>query len=457
MLHHLYRTLLVLLCAVCVLSGCASHMQYRTDMRPCASATAKADETCGLSSLQRLSVDGGDSYLLGFMEFDDQGQLWDRNQMHGVLDAIEREGKQQDLLILVFAHGWHHSAQPGDGNIETFRNVLSQLTQAERIISASSRKPPRKVVGVYLGWRGDSILGPVVEHLSFWDRKNTATKVGKGSVTEVLTRLEEIKRARPGSTGSSDGTRLIVVGHSFGGLVVQNALTQILQARFIRNRGENGEPGEIEGFGNLVVLINPAFEAMQFIPLSDMASERRRYVADQRPVMAILTSEADYATRYAFPFGRSINTMFEKTRDYERKSLSSDGVDTIDEGSANVTAIGHFAPFRTHRLFPIDDSPEDRKKQNSSFSFVRSALNAALDWQDDKPGSKIRFNDLMLERTANSTGRNPYLLIKVDGRLIKNHNDIDDERIIDFLKELVVVATVDGERLNSLRESLNRK
>ena len=36
------------------------------------------------------------------------------------------------------------------------------------------------------------------------------------------------------------------------------------------------------------------------------------------PVLVVLTSEADSATRYAFPTGRAFSTFFEKERDVER-------------------------------------------------------------------------------------------------------------------------------------------
>ena len=50
------------------------------------------------------------------------------------------------------------------------------------------------------------------------------------------------------------------------------------------------------------------------MPLSDMSTARGTYFASQLPVMAILTSEAEYATRYAFPAGRFFSTLLEKDR-----------------------------------------------------------------------------------------------------------------------------------------------
>ena len=73
-----------------------------------------------------------------------------------------------------------------------------------------------------------------------------------------------------------------------------------------RARTARGAPiavGNVGGFGNLVVLINPAFEATLYSALNDMVAGRG-YLCSQRPVFAVLTSETDQATRVAFPIGR---------------------------------------------------------------------------------------------------------------------------------------------------------
>ncbi len=219
-------------------------------------------------------------------------------------------------------------------------------------IAKLSGAPPREVAGVYLGWRGGSVTVPLLENLTFWDRKNTAQKVGHGGVTEVLSRLELIKQDKESTDPGHSRTRLVVVGHSFGGAVVSTALAQVLESRFVQTIGPAGVQSDVAGFADLVVLINPAFEAMQFSPLSDMATERGTYFASQLPVVLELTSEADYATRYAFPAGRWLSTRFEKTRDRTRWNAVTRQQETIDESDANITAVGHFPPYRTHRLYP---------------------------------------------------------------------------------------------------------
>lgn len=451
---HLRRPMHLLI-LIGMLSGCASHMQHRTQYELCRSPASASSSTCDSHAIQHVPATDGAGYLLSFIEFDDQGHLWDRKQMKSVIDLLNTEAANKDLLMLVFVHGWKHSAAPQDGNIETFRKVLAHLSEDEHFMSRQSGLPARQVAGVYLGWRGGSVTIPVLENLTFWDRKNTAEKVGHHGVTEVLARLEQIKRDKAALQKGRSETRLVIVGHSFGGLVVHTALAQILGSRFVRTTGPPGTQGDVEGFGNLVVLINPAFEAQPFSSASDMSAERGTYFRSQLPVMAILTSEADYATRYAFPAGRRLSTLFEKTSDTTRWNATSQQDEIISESEANVTAIGHFEPFRTHKLYPPQAASRGGVAELSSSERISSALTAASKWMDDSPGSTIPFAGLTLERTVTSAGRNPYLVIRVDKTLITDHNDIDDRRIIDFVKQLVLITTVSEEQKGLMYKALD--
>jgi hypothetical protein len=383
------------------------------------------------------------------------------------MNKLLPESAENDLLIAVFVHGWKHSAAPNDGNIKTFRKVLAGLSEGERHISQQYNRPARQVVGIYVGWRGKSVTVPYAENLTFWERKNTAQKVGRGGVTEVLSQLESLKRTKDSQQqdketserkGENDceqentraseeknmrsRTRLVIVGHSFGGAIVYSSLVQILQSRFVHTTGPDGTLSDAEHFGNLVVLVNPAVEAVQFAPLSDMSTERGTYFKHQLPVLAVLTSEADHATRYAFPMGRNLSTLFENDRYIKRKNGTSGREETIHEGKANVTAIGHFHPYQTHKLYPSSELIPENTVLLSSSESVRSAYAVRCAWEHDKPGSRIPIAGLMLERSDTSAGRNPYLVIKVDKRLIAGHNDIDEDRIIEFLKQFILMSTL---------------
>ena len=392
-------------------------------------------------------------YTLGFIEFDDQGLLYDRQQMRAVLGMIRhrishdeapktgrskaRSGKTKNALIVAFMHGWKHSAAPTDCNVDKFKNVLARLSKAEIDTAALLGQDPRQVIGIYLGWRGTTLTWPWIEQLTFWDRKSMAEKVGHVGLAEVLTKLENVKN--DANSVGHKSTRLIVIGHSFGAAAVYAALSQLLEARFIHSSEKPDQNTPIEGFGDLVVLINPAFEALSFTPLSDMSTERSNYPDSQLPVLAVLTSNKDYATKLAFPIGRSISTNLFDTRAKDkvlrdRYNPITCEWEKIDENKANVSAVGHFEPYQTHNLVLPESSPD---VDDLSYPEV------GAEWIRDYPGNKIAFKGgSALTRTMDSPGQHPYLVVSVDPSIIADHNDISKDALLEFIKQLILITSI---------------
>ncbi len=429
------------------LYGCIAHEQYRIDYRPC---EVTAVSTCDASAVQYSSGANGARTTLGFVELDDQGQLWDRRQMTAVVDEAWKQAANDDLVLVVYVHGWQHDASPDDTDIRMFRNTLTRVASAEAEIATNLGISARKVFGVYVGWRGESVAIPLINRLTFWDRKNTAEKVGHRGMVEVLARLELVKETRETIAGAKGRSKLIVVGHSFGGAVAFNALSAVLSDRFVTTAGPPGVQSQVVGFGDLLVLINPAFEAMTYASLSDQSTERGSYFENQLPVVAILTSEADWATRYAFPAGRWLSTAFEKTRDYERYNATTKMRETVKGGTANRQAVGHFEAYRTHHLYP---APASAAKSAEPKSAYQQLVVTGSDWMSDAPGSRIAFDSLILERTATSAGRNPYLVVSVDKQIIPSHNEIDREELLRFIEQLILISSQGPEQLRMARSA----
>ena len=439
-----YPILLAALPILLGIVGCVPLQQYRSTQSDDGICDVNdADRKCGTDMVQRIKTDEGNMFQLGFIEFDDQGQLWDRDkQKQHVVETIAKLGETQDLIMVVFVHGWKHSAAPNDGNIDTFRSVLSDLTDAEVAMSNLKGVEPSKVFGVYLGWRGESVSIPVLDNLTFWDRKNTAHKVGYGGVTEVLSELESIRDRQPDKHRDGSRTKLAVIGHSFGGAVVFSALVQVLENRMIASK-RGADEQRIKGFGDIVVLINPAFEAMRYTPLADMSTEVEKYDDQQLPILAILTSEADYATKYAFKIGRYFSTIFEMNRVITRRNATTKSTEQVSEKQASVTAVGHFSNYQTHTLKPITGQEQrifNTPKINIDVR-VQYLLDASDAWHNDKPGGEIQFGQVLLHRSQFSAAHNPYLLAYVDKHLIADHNDIADDRIIEFIKQLIMLSS----------------
>ena len=180
-----------------VLNGmCPYNGMYRSNYALCTSNDEhKIITECAKNSIQQYRSqdrDGG-GYYLGFIEFDDQGQMHDPSQMAALMHQLRRISLHGDVILLVFVHGWKHNASyedPNEGfkeddNIKEFRDVLLGVSRMESALHSSLSKrydvKPRKIAGVYVGWRGASITAPVLKQLTFWDRKNTAHKVGEGA------------------------------------------------------------------------------------------------------------------------------------------------------------------------------------------------------------------------------------------------------------------------------------
>ncbi|CAI9007623.1 AB hydrolase-1 domain-containing protein [Pseudomonas chlororaphis] len=441
----------VIMLALVILSGCTFHKQWRGESQVCVIDKSKdGGGKCQGAQLQTFKGQG--EYTVGYVEFSDQGELFSREQMNNVLSALQDKAGRNDVLMMVFAHGWNHRAKEGDGNINTFRKVLESASITERDDAIREKRTRREVFGVYIGWRGLSLKIPVLEYLTFWDRKNTAAKVGAGDVTELLSRIELVKRTRDaikargvaelliasckGNKNNScttdlskvemakSDTRLVVIGHSFGGLVVQSAIDRILIDRAIRTGGaDSGYQGNIEGFGNLVVLINPAFEAQRFNSIFNLQKDRETYFNDQLPVELVVTSRRDYATKLAFPVGRAFSNAFEK------KGWSA----------KNLEAVGHYDSFVTHVLSM--PSAELRKSPQYEECSTKPETIAQSWFSGDRKGNRHIFGGLILERNQLSE-RSPFLNVNVSGDLITGHNDMDEELIIEFASRMISLSSI---------------
>ena len=139
--------------------------------------------------------------------------------------------------------------------------------------------------------------------------------------------------------------------------------------------------------------------------------------------------------------GRWFSTLFETERDAERFNPVLGYNETIDQGSANVTALGHFEPYLTHYL-RANDTLANREQASFDLSAeVQAFVQASKGWETDESGSRIPFDGAVLERTESSAGRNPYLNVRVDGELIRDHNDIYDPRIASFIRQLILISS----------------
>ena len=435
---------------VILATGCQPNAPMRELAAPCAGSGGDG-ASCAAYSLEedRVPDHPDQSFLLGFVEFDDQGRPYIRDQITTLFDRIRLEASYRDLCIIVFVHGWKHNAAATDTNVVQFRRLLQQVAKMELERPPGRYWPTRKVVGIYIGWRGLSVdAGQIAENLTFWTRMAAAHRVAEGSVREVLARAKSLRDAINASSwpGHQDhrSTRLVTIGHSFGGLIVYTALSQYLIDRVVQSEiapysqslhpaQDQDKAKEIAAYGDLVVIVNPAIEAMRYQPIRELLENRKAntYAPRQNPVFVEVTSTADWATGTAFPLGRAVNTTFESfTSKAEREEA--------------MAALGHFPEFWTHDLKgptseadpktvlpPIDVYEECR-------DFARFAATERPDGYL-KPGWQRRYRAgaVLTQRTdSRFDPNNPFWIVMTDKSLIRDHNDIEEPVFVDFVRQV---------------------
>jgi len=347
--------------------------------------------------------------------------------------------------------------------VKMFRGVLSNLSQT---IS------PRKVFGVYVGWRGLSIKSdyfpiPGGEELSFYHRKDVAERIGhQGAATQVFTELDAMQEDL-NIVNKSNGiprTELVIIGHSFGGQLVYSAISQVLTERLV-TATRRKEP--LKSFGDLVVLVNPAFEASLYNNLISLAtSPDITYPTNQRPVLAIFTSKSDTATGFWFPLGRHFSTWYEETRPSkgpdEEWLFNVHKWPTADEEKSILESVGHDHDFITYDLDYSNYDTNISKSENMSgrekLARTIQSQQKVLDVNNTVNDPKVlnpyvftytNYACILRPRTNGYAYKrgNPFLNVAVDKRIIRDHDDINNPVFLSFLRDFILFTrtnSVDG-------------
>ena len=343
------RSIVIALSAVVVLlssAGCSGyrHQQWRT-------GDQSANDT--------------PEYTLRFIEVDDEGWFWDPAQAEVAMRSIRQKAAERDTIVVIFVHGWHHSAECCDGNVEGFRATLSKL---------HALRPNFNIVGVYVGWRGQSLPMPL-NFFTFWGRKGAAERVGLNDFREFLFRLQDLylefrpdarnpTAAPPSDLAPVEEQRnflgLITMGHSFGAQVLLKAVTGSLESQlqrlnpspaYLRGARPATPPADrtftISGVGDLLILINPAAEASQYHRLH-MLAQGLRYSRLQTPLILTVSAENDRSRHRLFTLGRVLGEFF------TGKPRKDDDVERVVERQALGVYRGHV----THLLAPTDEAVE---------------------------------------------------------------------------------------------------
>ena len=454
----LHRMLVVLAGTTLLWAGCsAPNAQLRKTSVPPDYSMGSVNQIINLDDINLRQKIGDQlterykEFTLSFVEFDDQGKFWNKDQQLSAVDRLSDEPgvAANGAIIMVFVHGWFNNADVCNGNVKMFRTALQELSEIEQQRSAVKRPglanhPPRRVIGVYVGWRGLSQKVNPGKGLSFWARKTTAHKIGAGDMDELLVHLDVLKQKLAQEHPS---TRLVIIGHSFGGALVYSAVDNILKERTVRDLMDaphrpDGtiEPPLIRGaFGDLIVLVNPAFEATRYSGLAEVAASMKTYNPLQTTVFMVVGAQNDEATGTMFPIGQFFPAMVQNFRDSTEHDLY-------------MTTVGHYTNYFTEFL-DIRRTPAatTQNKQNQPTTWKEEDL--AIHNQSVTVHPPVGRDFLPVEGrrswsiTSNPPGSHhplnaPFMVVSATPAVIDGHSGFNNHVFMDFLRDFIVAQDI---------------
>ena len=448
-----YYSLLLIAPLMYLLNGCASNAPYHTlngDTKNC--VIQPSEKSCFESYYQEY-----DAFDLAFAEFTERGNAFSDVVEKNVLDRINKQATNDDGIILItFIHGWKHNASESDPNLRGFKDSLRTISNKLKENFGYTLLGKRRLVGLYIGWRGANIEIPILEEFTFWDRKAVSEEVGKGGVTRLLLELDKAVNRKHDyfadknlANGDKSKNVMVVVGHSFGGAIVVSALNEILMERAVNPTKKNRFARTL---GDGVVLLNPAIEANQALDLVQATLQHGYndgYNNNQHPLLISLSSDADWATHYAFPIGQTLGlwanwrqTDLERKDYYDREYPTQAA--TLKEENLDTTTVGNFAPYLTHHL--TISNPDG----NCKFKFETCNENPSA----CEPKG---LTSLTGQPSFHTPQNYPLYFIRTDDSIMDDHSDIFNPRVRSFIYTVIddiIAYKLDSRPLNDRPQSI---
>ncbi len=437
-------------------------------------------------------VDPRSPICLAFIEIDDMGELFDKGELDTTLhlirqanDLAKTEPGQSDPIVITFVHGWKNNASLENDNVRGFKAALQEVYKRFQ--------GTHRVIGIYIGWRGNLIRGyfPVAQQFSYFNREATAIRIPgallSSALTQIATRTHENPRALA-----------IFIGHSFGGLLLERTLSettasQIAEATiYTQESEETQDPAEksnkelaaklaVDSRADLVIFINPAgaaTEAKQMLdfltynryryhPLQDSRSAASEDDDSQRPLYVSLTSTADLATKVALPIGhalpylgfkangsfRDLNQEPNKKYDltcfdpqnpqHQTWPLATKDQGAVSQGSYYLSSAPHMQILQSHVM--LKSVGANQMRVASTGQTIQIQDPDAIAKCDRDLFNKQKLNIVSTFKLAdtqacfaiqvrpNRCNGTPYWLMEIDPDVVPDHSTIFTQRFISFI------------------------
>jgi hypothetical protein len=426
-------------------------------------------------TMEHRSVETFQNFTVGVIEVSDEGAV-NPAQKQQVVDMVKRETAEGGVLI-VFIHGWHHGPRTCDRDLCCFRRVLDELQKRRAAARGPDGEalfnPKEKIVGVFIGWRGESLVLPGLNSLTLFGRKAVAQRIGRTVGKEILVEFDQLWR-------DNDNLVMVSVGHSLGGAFLYEAMKGKLTGnifdieekgmlrdyRSVRARedreaaAKQNRKARRADIGDLVVLVNPAIEAIEWQPFDNdlpdddySNSTREQLVAarmpydknekytsgkdPQMPVLMTVASKADSAVGKLFPFFRWVQFLFSGRWDMFFKPQEWRG-------------MGHYNPQTTHALnhpevpLPPGYDPGEPTSPDCDCPFKNTyGAMMSAGFRLDKLDQQQTFGGYTMDLTPARRRRGPwdihapYFVVSTNKGVISAHSDIFNSVFVGFLVSFI--------------------
>lgn len=447
----------LLIAVVCagLAAGCVPNKIYRTVDRPTANDPRSFISYEQLTTRQFDPTETNDEghppwrYRLAFIEFDDRGEMFKRRQLDRAVEEIAKaradaRSQGRRAILALFVHGWKNNASEGSGNVWGFRQVLAGL--AKQYDNAP-------VIGVYIGWRGAVLSPPILKEFTFFDRHQKSQNLPGAHVVEALLKVLQAAKG-PDYSDPEPTMGTVLIGHSFGGAVLETALTQTMLGMAVKAKASGTR---VHWPANLIMFVNEAQEATrsyQLIeafaanlpprdapapgdtlarpaaclpPADSTQTEAQQDRIPEAPAIVSISSTGDTATRFVFTGVQAVQRPFNSLRSYDADDPNVLGFKRQTPMFLNTTA--HRKEFESHFMAPCrcvgaTDPASGRCLDEKQLVCEDPAVEAA------RKVCKVSFETTLKSKTyivvekPDAKNRTPYWVLHMPPTVVPDHSTI---------------------------------
>lgn len=401
--------LLVLLAVAGSLTACVSQRQYRYLNIP--------------GKLPAIEDHKEQGYKLAFIEFKDNGDPHDPQQATEAENLIltERKGTHskwsESSVVVIYVHGWKNNADQAPPtkykDVEKFKKTLEEIAPALTPLPSGR---PTPLVGVYIGWHGKSLeLPTALNWVSFWPRGIAAKHVGSDNLTKTLNKL--VGAGKAGGADPGINPKVVIVGHSFGSRVLEQA-----------EKRRSIQKGECNQLHNLGKPVKPPVDLIVFVNAATGSSVTREIIDECRPKE-----------------GSDPNHVFVRHPEHDREFCKDDegpkAKSPICRPYPLFVAISSRSDYATKLLLPL-----------AAFR-LSAAHTGALNTHrviELKPDEEVPEDNIFTFRSQSHNGQHlyavtpkpierigPFWIMTVDKNVIASHGDIWNPNFRNMLLNLM--------------------